>query len=481
MIRSPYRLAWLIFAAAFAVRAVYCLVSYAVAGPEGLMSSDSVGFIKLAEMHLAALSGAPDQAAWAWLGGDNSLLPLFIWMLSASLWIGGGDPLAFVLLQSLLDAGTCLVMFAIGGAIHRRLAIPAAVIAIANPTMIVVSGLVLSDTLFIFWSTLSILAALKLWRGPGWGRKSPGAAWKWGLILGVAVGAAMLTRVTILPWFAATLFALAVTMLIRRQWTGLPPLLASIILAALIFSPVTLRNLDQHNTWSTTAQTGAYTLYWLVPLTREVADGTPWEKGSAEMRAKFKAAHPNLPEKADFLRSRLMTQMAMAEFATLGPAAILRAWMRGAAINLGSPAATVAPLVARLQKGSFYGTSGEGGFIAKLKRFLFDNPSPTYAWIITIGLLGIAIVRLIQLVGLVGMLAAWRRRRWMVLYLAAWVAFILVISGPVASPKYRAPIEPAMVIFLAAGWLMLVKRRRFRRRRTPSHSAPAHAPGVREA
>jgi hypothetical protein len=33
------------------------------------------------------------------------------------------------------------------------------------------------------------------------------------------------------------------------------------------------------------------------------------------------------------------------------------------------------------------------------------------------------------------------------LLLAGWVAFVLLVSGPVASAKYRLPIEPATIVF----------------------------------
>lgn len=478
---SRPRFLLIVFLAALSLRFVYGLAHYIGLGADGLMSTDSFTFIKIAENHLAALAGAPGQGPWAWLGGDTAVLPLFIWMLSGALWLGGGDPLAFVLIQGVLDAGTCVFTALLAEAVHRRLFIPAGVFAVANPTLIALGGLVLSDSLFIFWSTLSLLAAVKLWRGPGWGRLDRGsAAWGWAVVLGVAFGAAMLTRVTMLPWIAATLIALAVAFLVRRRPTGLPPLLAATLLAALIFSPVIARNLDRYGSWATTSQTGAYVLLWLVPLTREVADGTPWEKSSAEMRTKLAAAHPDLARRTPFQRSRLMTELAVEELRVLGAGTILRAWLRGAAINLGSPAATISPALARLPKGSFYGTSGAGGFLAKLKRFLFDNPSPTYAWVVILGLLGVAVLRLVQLIGLAGMFVAWRGRRCMVLYLAAWAVFILLISGPVASPKYRAPIEPVLIVFLAAGWMMLADRVRIRRRRR-RRAVRASAPGVREA
>ena len=44
-----------------------------------------------------------------------------------------------------------------------------------------------------------------------------------------------------------------------------------------------------------------------------------------------------------------------------------------------------------------------------------------------------------------------------------WIGFILAANGPVASPKYRLPMEPALNLFTGAGFVAL---RDWRRRRT---------------
>jgi hypothetical protein len=44
----------------------------------------------------------------------------------------------------------------------------------------------------------------------------------------------------------------------------------------------------------------------------------------------------------------------------------------------------------------------------------------------------------------------------------SWIAYILLVSGPVASPKYRLPIEPVLMVLLAAGYCALRDRRQFR-------------------
>jgi hypothetical protein len=45
-----------------------------------------------------------------------------------------------------------------------------------------------------------------------------------------------------------------------------------------------------------------------------------------------------------------------------------------------------------------------------------------------------------------------------------WVSFVLAVNGPVASPKYRLPVEPALCLLTGAGFVALRDWRRRRKR-----------------
>lgn len=98
----------------------------------------------------------------------------------------------------------------------------------------------------------------------------------------------------------------------------------------------------------------------------------------------------------------------------------------------------------------------------KIANFLFRSDNALFAWSVLAGLVGVAAIRLVQLRGTIALLA---RRELLpgMLLLLSWVAFILLVSGPVASPKYRLPIEPVLAILAAAGYLALVERTASRR------------------
>jgi hypothetical protein len=63
-------------------------------------------------------------------------------------------------------------------------------------------------------------------------------------------------------------------------------------------------------------------------------------------------------------------------------------------------------------------------------------------------------MRLIQLIGLSSLIGE-PQNRTILLLLFFWVLFILAVSGPVASPRYRLPIEPALMVLAGAGFYRL--------------------------
>ena len=92
---------------------------------------------------------------------------------------------------------------------------------------------------------------------------------------------------------------------------------------------------------------------------------------------------------------------------------------------------------------------------AKIFNFLFHSDNSLYAWILLTGICGVAAIRIIQLVGAFVLL---RINLAGLLLISGWMAFVLLVNGPVASPKYRLPMEPAFAVLTGAGWVRLRER-----------------------
>ena len=445
---SMRALIWL-FVFALAVRALYAVAFYALSGADGLKGPDSQGYLILARGFAEALA-AGKIAGWAWLGPDLSLMPLVTWALTlSSAFAGDYAPLAFVLFQGVFDAGTCLFVAGIARLIAPRAALLAGYAAACTPTFIVVSGLVYTDTLFVFFATAGLYAALR-WLGA--------PALRWALLMGAALGLAALVRIGIAPWaLAACLFLAAVALIRRAGWGPIRQLVAAGGIVAACLAPILARNVATHGAWSLTPQGGQHLANWVLPLVKEFADGTPRETTTKEVSARIAARFGAMPTANPFADSEQYSDYAREELAKLGLGAIARAWAYGAAINLASPAVVHIPPVSALPRRGFYDTPG-ANLWAKLQAFLFGSGNTLYAWLLMLGILGVAAFRLVQLVGFFALLRRGANVAGLLL-LAGWVLYVLLLNGPVASPKYRLPIEPVLAVLTGVGLAAFMRRR----------------------
>ncbi len=445
---SARALAWL-FVVALALRVVYALALHAFSGAEGLKGPDSHGYLVLARGFADAVA-AGKVAGWGWLGPDLSLMPVFTWALAAAVALAGDSaPLAFVLAQGVVDAGTCLLVAGIARQIAPRAALPAGYAAALTPTFIVMSGLVYTDTLFLFFATASLFAALRWLAAP---------TLRWASLMGLAVGLAALVRIGMAPWALALLPFLAVVALIRR--TGGAPIRQIVAAGAIVaacLAPILARNVATHGAWSLTAQSGHHLAYWVLPLVKEFADGTPRETTTKDITARIGVRFGAMPSGKPFADSARYAEFAREELAKLGVGAIARAWLFGAAINLASPAVVHIPPVSSLPRRGFYDTPG-ANFWAKLQAFLFGSGNTLYAWLLMLGLLGVAAFRVVQFIGLLSLLRRGANVAGLLL-LAGWAGYVLLLNGPVASPKYRLPLEPVLAVLTGAGFAAFGRRR----------------------
>lgn len=439
-----------IFAGALALRWANALILFAWMGEEGVKGPDSSPFLAVMRDFAAAVADGK-VTGWQWLGPTTGLMPLFMWLLTLHALVAAPfDALTYVLMQGLFDAGTCVIVLEIARRFDPRMALPAAIAAALTPTAIVMSGLVYTDTIFVFFAAVSLLGVVHWLKAPSW--------WGAGLI-GAGLGAAALMRAFIVGWSGALVVLLVAALLIRRRarLAHFAQIVAAIAIFSALFAPVLVRNFTQYRSFSPTAQTGPHWALWIVPLVKEAADGTPWSVTAKEMENRMRARHPT-PHPNPFVESERFAAIAIEAMRELGPVEIAKAWLYGAAINLASPAALISPPISTLPRTGFYDTPGNSKF-EKILNFLFRSENALFAWIVLLGALGLLAWRIAQLVGVFALL---RRRDALLpmLILVAWSGFILAISGPIASPKYRLPIEPVLSVLAGAGYAAMARRRR---------------------
>jgi len=306
--------------------------------------------------------------------------------------VAGATPIAVALSQCAIDAGTCVVVALIGRQLAPALTLWAGLVAAALPTMVVIGPYLLTDTLF------TAFAATALWAALRWHDRQD---WRMAALLGTALAAAAMTRQVIVPWAVFVLVLLAAAALWRRRSTAVR--FAHVSLAGLLVAAPLLglaaHNHAKYGAFALSSQSGTHLLGWIVPLTMEARDGTPHAEGAAKMSRLLRARHPDFGQLGPFEQSRVPSELALERLAELGPVPIAEAWAIGAAINLMAPASTQAAPVAALPRTGFYDTPGETK-LDKIRAFLFENENTAYAWLLLLGVAGVALFRIVQLWGL---------------------------------------------------------------------------------
>jgi hypothetical protein len=430
-----------IFLAALIVRIAYDFALYHAMGDQGLLGADSLDYVARGRI-LASAIGAGDIRGWDWLGRDPFTMPLFAWTTALTAALSQSlAPLTFIIFQGALDSLTCVIVYKIASEFDDRIALPAAIAATVNPTQIVMAGLYYPDTQFVFFIAVFLFGAIRWLRTPAW----PAA-----LYIGLGFTGAALTRILVAPFGFALVFFLLIVALIRRQlrWAVVAQFAVITVIFLIPLGIISARNIAKYGSWSLTPQTGMHLNGWIVPLVREAKDGTPWRKTYEVLQQRVRARFNPMSENP-FKRSQQYSEIALEELARLGPAAVIKAWAYGTAINLAAPAIILSPPILHVPRTGFYATPGTS-MPDKIYNFLFRSDNRLYAQALLIGAFGLLLVRLVQLMGLATLLRESQHIPG-ILLLLGWCAFILLVNGPVASPKYRLPIEPALMVFAGAG------------------------------
>ncbi|MBI3506444.1 MAG: glycosyltransferase family 39 protein [Proteobacteria bacterium] len=427
-----------LFALALAVRGVYLLAIYS--GPDSLMHVDSAMWLRLAE----------NPANW--LGNEERMpfYPLYLGLVGR---IFGPEPIHAVIGQIVADAAACVLIArsaaALAGRGGERAGWIAGLAAAFNPTQVVMASVVLGDSLFLFFIAGTIHAALR-WLDD--------LRFATAMELGLWAGMAFLNRAFILPVLAALPPVLAAIAVLRGRGTAPALRQAAVVafLAVLCIGSAVLRNWVEHGVPAITSQTGFHMAFWVVPLVQEAKDGTPVAQTQSEIAAAFWNDIKPADLDGPFAISDRWAAAARARMAGLGAAAFAKAWATGAAINLASPAVLMSPPLMQLPRTGFYATPG-AGIAEKIANFLWSNDNAAYArWMLAGALVEFPLKLLAFLGMLVGLATAGTRLA--TAALVGWIVFVLLVNGPVASPKYRLPIEPVACIFIGLAAARFGKR-----------------------
>jgi len=364
---------------------------------------------------------ARPESFWSTLLAETDRMPLYPLLLGGIRHIFGDDPRMVAILQAVIDAGTCALIAALGALISPLVGLIAGILAALSVTLIVFSTQILTETASLFFFTLMLLAGARFLRHP---------TNTLAIIAGLAGGIASATRPAVAPLLAAAVPLVLVIALMQRR--GFAEALAAALLfavgAAAPIAPVLLRNVIHYGSFSLTTQTGHHLADWIVPLVTERADGTPYQKTVDRMEALYaQRAQTTLcaPRKLECSTEHDLT----------------------------SPALLIDPRLRALPKPSFYNTPG-ASLWEKTRAYLFDDPA-AYQVLLIVGLVAMLPILMLEAAGFV-MLA--RTLPWAAVFAGGVLAYFLLLNGPVATPKYRLPMEPVLIVLAAIPLARLAER-----------------------
>ena len=373
--------------------------------------------------------------------------------------IFGENNMYVIFVQIIIDSLTCVIIGLLSGLITRYGFLIAGTVSALNLNMIILSGMILTDTLFLFFFSLFILFLFSYFRKEK----------KIQLFLSIIfLSIATLIRPVSYYLIALLLLLLIVKFLLEKlQFKEVVKVLfVYLIPFMVIFGNTHYRNYHEYKTYSLVSQGGMHTLNWVVPAVYQYSGQGSYQEGKeiAKKHLNNSMIKDGINELSDnpFKSSSYRMGIAKEVLLEFGLLNIAHAWATGTLINLISPSVAYAPIVRKMDHPSFYATIGNGA-IEKLVNYISNTNALTYLFIIIVGSLFSIVFLFMFLIGLYKLMLFSRfnkNYRDVVIFSLFIIGYFFAITGPIVGVKYRLPIEPIMTLFFSYAVVNLLRRYR---------------------
>ena len=381
---------------------------------------------------------------------ETERVPLYHLFLVPFRWIFDDMLWPVLIAQSILDTGTCTLIGLLGAQLTRSTGLLAGLLAAAWPNLVIHSQLILSDSLFLFLFTGVLYFASKYLKS---------ARLTDAVVVGVLCGGAIMTRsVALYIPISMAISAPFISRKILGNWrSGLFASIAILGAGLVVVSPLLLRNANNYDSFQLTAQGGTHLLNWVVGYVNSLEKGKTFteeaqkiqERHRLQMQRNGLEVNTSNPFKA----AAMQVTFAKQEFRKIPIQSVLKAWLYGAALNLGTPAVIMDPRIRTYNRNSLMDSRGTS-VMGRLWSFLEGN-DPTYLTWVAIGLIASTFCVGLQFYGWIVLM---RHTVWPALFGTLAIGYFLLVNGPVGTPKYRLPFEPVLIVFQALALLTLFRR-----------------------
>lgn len=443
----------LVFIVALIVRVAYV---WFFVEPYGLMLEDQVMYSQLGKV--MAKTGYFLLETDAGLIPVTERLPGYPIFLSTIYNVFGENNVAVLVVQAIIDSLTCVVIGLIAELIVPRGFLVAGMISACNLGMVILSGMILTDTLFLFLFSLFILLAFYYVKNLG--------------IFNLFMAFFVLSlSVLIRPVSYYLIFLLLLLLIGFFVWKrmSLKQIVGSLLLVtipiAMVLTPVHYRNYTEYSSLALTSQGGGHVLGWVVPATYQYSGQGTYQEGQKLSKYAFdKAMYKDsyqISDKNPFDKSNYKMRVAKDILMELGVINMLHAWTAATVINLSTPSIAYMPVVRSMDHPSFYSTIGDGA-INKLFNYVKNTDNLLYLLLITIGTVTSLVFLYLSLFGFYIILKTTctnKNNLEILLFSVVIIAYFIIITGPIVGVKYRLPIEPLMTLFSTYAIIDFLKNR----------------------
>lgn len=405
--------------------------------------SDSEKYLAIAREFLAGGFGNHSS-------GQLERMPLYPAFIAAIFHVFGMDNLrAVVTIQAFIDGLSVIGIGTAARSLSERSAPPSALAAAVVPNFLVQSSYILTETVFIFffvWGMCALLWALR--------RNTVPLLVAGGLLFGLA----LMTRPVIIPYLVILVPGLAAAFWQRGKASIMRSAALATIPALLVLICAAPRAIDHYRHYgylSLTSQEGTHLLNWFYGC---LASATPCaERGRVveEMRPISEQRVATLGKDKDnpFAVSAVESHLAVEKILSMPPTLIATSMSAGM-FRVLMQTGFYETFAQFRQPATFFSAMSGRTFTERLSNFTAANSTNTFMMLWLLAQTTLVLSRGVQLVGLVHGLREPATRGATVI-LASTIAYFLVLTGPVAGPKYRIPIEPPLLILFGIGWIWL--------------------------
>jgi 4-amino-4-deoxy-L-arabinose transferase-like glycosyltransferase len=419
--------------------------------------SDSEKYLAIAREFLAGGLGNHST-------GQLERMPLYPAFLAAIFHVFGMDNLrAVVTIQACIDALSVIGISVAARSMSERFAVPSALAAAVIPNFLVQSSYILTETVFTFffvWGLCALLWALR--------RNTVPLLAAGGLLFGFA----LMTRPVMIPYLVILVPSLAAAFWLQGKASVMRSAALATIPALLVLLCAAPRAIDHYRHYgylSLTSQQGTHLLNWFYGCLASAAPCAERGRVVEEMRPISEQRVAALGKDKDnpFAASAIESHLAVEKILSMPPSLIATSMSAGM-FRVLMQTGFYETFAQFRQPATFFSAMPGRTFAERLSNFAEANSTNTFMILWLLAQSALVLSRFVQLAGLVHGLRE-PATRGAALILAFTIAYFLVLTGPVAGPKYRIPIEPPLLILFGVGWTWL--RDAWARRNTSTRAA----------